>query len=227
MINPANNIMPFLAALQQNNNKPWFDQNRDWFKAAQADFSQLVADVIEILSDTEPKFAGLTAKECIYRIYRDLRFSFDKTPYKTHFSANIAPGGKNSEWCGFYVQLEPNNLSMCGGGLWIEDKNILKAVRNELCIVPEDLAEILDSKDFKRYFNGLWDYQKLKKMPVGYEISPEHADLLKYKHFIAINYLTDEQVANPNLYEHIANVHRTLHPMCRLLDSIIEDAGLV
>ncbi len=227
MINPANNIMPFLAALQQNNNKPWFDQNRDWFKAAQADFSQLITDVIEILSDTEPKIAGLTAKECIYRIYRDLRFSPDKTPYKTNFSANIAPGGKNSPKSGFYVQFEPNNLSMCGGGLWIEDKNILKAVRNELCIVPEDLTEILESEDFKRYFNGLWDYQKLKKLPVGYEISPEHADLLKYKHFIAINYLTDEQVASPNLYDHIASVHRTLHPMCRLLDSIIEDAGLV
>ncbi len=227
MINPANNIMPFLAALQQNNNKPWFDQYRDWFKAAQADFSQLITDVIEILSDTEPKFAGLTAKDCIYRIYRDLRFSFDKTPYKTHFSANIAPGGKNSEWCGFYVQLEPNNLSMCGGGLWIEDKNILKAVRNELYSVPEDLIDIIETKEFRRYFGGLWDYQKLKKVPTGFDADFKYADLLKYKHFIAINYLTNEQVASPNLYEHIANVHRTLHPMCRLLDSIIEDAGLV
>ncbi|MBR5643406.1 MAG: DUF2461 domain-containing protein [Salinivirgaceae bacterium] len=227
MINPANNIMPFLAALQQNNNKPWFDQNRDWFKAAQADFSQLITDVIEILSDTEPKFAGLTAKDCIYRIYRDLRFSFDKTPYKTHFSANIAPGGKNSEWCGFYVQLEPNNLSMCGGGLWIEDKNILKAVRNELYSVPEDLVEIIETKEFKRYFGGLWDYQKLKKVPTGFDADFKYADLLKYKHYIVTNTLTDEQVASPDLYSHIASVHRTLHPMCRLLDSIIEDAGLL
>ena len=227
MINPANNIMPFLAALQQNNNKPWFDQNRDWFKAAQSDFSQLITDVIEILSDSEPKFAGLTAKDCIYRIYRDLRFSFDKTPYKTHFSANIAPGGKNSEWCGFYVQLEPNNLSMCGGGLWIEDKNILKAVRNELYSVPEDLIDIIETKEFKRYFGGLWDYQKLKKVPTGFDADFKYADLLKYKHYIVTNSLTDEQVASPDLYNHIASVHRTLHPMCRLLDSIIEDAGLL
>ena len=227
MINPVNNILPFLDALRLNNNKPWFDQNRNWYKAAQADFVQLVADMIEILSDTEPKFAGLTAKDCIYRIFRDLRFSPDKTPYKTHFSANIAPGGKNSPKCGFYIQFEPHNLSMCGGGLWIEDKNILKAVRNELCIVPEDLLEIIESKEFKRYFGGLWDYQKLKKVPTGYDINPAHAELLKYKHFIVTNTITDEQLARPDLYEHIANAHRTLYPMCRLLDDIIEEAGVV
>ena len=227
MINPANNIMPFLAALQQNNNKPWFDENRNWYKAAQADFNQLITDMIEILSDTEPKFSGLTAKECTYRIFRDLRFSPDKTPYKTHFSANIAPGGKNSPKCGFYIQFEPHNLSMCGGGLWIEDKNILKAVRDELCIVPEDLLEIIETEEFKHYFGELWDYQKLKKVPTGYDANFAHAELLKYKHFIASSTITDEHIASPNLYEHIAAVHRALHPMCRLLDAIIEDAGVV
>ena len=227
MINPANNILPFLDALRLNNNKPWFDQNRNWYKAAQTDFVQFITDMIEILSDTEPKFAGLTAKDCIYRIFRDLRFSFDKTPYKTHFSANIAPGGKNSPKCGFYIQFEPHNLSMCGGGLWIEDKNILKAVRDELYSVPEDLLEIIETKEFKSYFGPLWDYQKLKKVPAGYDRDFAHADLLKYKHFIVTNDISDEQVSQPNLYDHIANAHLILQPMCRLLDDIIEEAGVV
>ena len=223
MINPADNIMPFLTELQVNNNKPWFDKNRDWYKRAQADFVQFIADMIEIMADTERDLAGLAAKDCVYRIFRDLRFSPDKTPYKTHFSANIAPGGKNSKLCGFYIQLEPNNLSMCGGGLWIEDKNILKAVRDELYVVPEDLLDILDSADFKRYFNGLWDYQKLKKVPTGYDSNFPHADLLKYKHYIASNDMPDQLVASPDLYKHIANAHKALYPMCKLLNSIIEE----
>lgn len=224
MVNPSNNIMPFLTQLQQNNNKQWFDANRDWYKTASAEFNQLIADMIEILADTDPEFVGVTPKECIYLIFRDLRFSPDKTPYKTHFSANIALGGKNSQRCGFYIQLEPHNLSMCGGGLWIEDKNILKAVRDELYSVPEDMLEIIESDGFKKYFSGLWDYQKLKKVPVGYNTDFPHADLLKYKHYIASANLTDSLVASDRLYDYIANAHKALYPMCRLLNAIIDDA---
>ncbi len=224
MINPANNIMPFLSELQQNNNKQWFDNNRNWYKKASADFVQFVADMIEILAETNPEFVGVTAKESIYRIFRDLRFSFDKTPYKTHFAANIAPGGKNSQRCGFYIQLEPHDMSMCGGGIWIEDKNILKAIRDELYSVPEDLLDIIETDEFRNTFNGLWDYQKLKTVPAGYNRDFKHADLLKYKHFIASNAIADRQVAAPDLYDYIANVHKTLYPMCRLLNSIIDDA---
>ncbi len=227
MINPTVNIMPFLADLERNNNKPWFDKNRDRYKAATADFQQMITDIIELLSDTDKELIGVTAKQSIYRIYRDLRFSLDKTPYKTHFAANIAVGGKNTPRCGFYVQLEPGR-SMCGGGLWIEDKNILKAVRDELAVVPEDLVEILGKPSFKKFFpDGLWDYQKLKKVPTGYNSNAQHAELLKYKHFIVTNNLSDSLLASSNLYSHIANAHREIFPMTRLFNSILEDAGLV
>lgn len=224
MVNPADNIMPFLTELQQNNSKQWFDAHRDWYKSASADFSQLIADMIQILAETNPEFVGVTAKESIYRIFRDLRFSPDKTPYKTHFAANIALGGKNSQRCGFYIQFEPHNLSMCGGGLWIEDKNILKAVRNELYSVPEDMLEIIESAEFKKYYSGLWDYQKLKKVPAGYDPDFVHVDLLKYKHYIASATLTDSMVASDRLYSYIAGAHKALYPMCRLLNDIIDCA---
>lgn len=225
MINPATNIMPFLYDLARNNNKPWFDANRERYTTAANDFSQMITDLIERLSDTDNSIVGVTAKQSIYRIYRDLRFSHDKTPYKTHFSANIAAGGKSSIKSGFYIQLEPE-MSMCGGGLWIEDKNILKIVRNELALVPEDLMEILEKQSFRKFYpDGLWDYQKLKKVPSGYDANAHYADLLKYKHFIATAYITDNQLSKSDLYDYIAAAHREIYPMLQLFNSILEDAG--
>lgn len=227
MVNPSSNIMPFLTELQLNNNKEWFDANRKWYKAASADFTQLVTEMISILSDINPEFIGTTAKDSIYRIFRDLRFSYDKTPYKTHFAANIAQGGKNSPRAGFYIQFEPHNLSMCGGGVWIEDKAILKAIRDELYSVPEDLVEILENKGFRKFYNdGLWNYQKLKNVPNGYDRDFKYADLLKYKHFIVSCSMTDEQVSAKNLYEHIAMAYNAVHPMCRLMNDIIDSMGM-
>jgi len=209
----------------RNNNKPWFDANKSRYLTANDDFAQMITDLIERMSDTETELSGLQAKNTIYRIYRDLRFSPDKTPYKTHFSANIAPGGKNSIRCGFYVQLEPGR-SICGGGLWIEDKEILKAVRNELASVPEDLLEILDKPSFRKFYpDGLWNFQKLKKVPAGYDANLPHADLLKYKHFIVSADLSDQLLRSAELYDFIIEAHREVYPLFRFLNSILEDAG--
>ncbi len=215
--------MPFLSELRFNNNKPWFDSHKKQYKAALSDFEQLIADQIELMSAQDPALSGCTPRNSIYRIYRDLRFSLDKTPYKTHMSANIAPGGKNSPLCGFYVQLEPGNLSMCGGGLWIEDKDILNSVRNEIYAVPEDFTSIIDNPNFREYFpDGLWDYQKAKKVPTKYDSTFAYADMLKYRHFIVTCPLPDSLVVSNQLYSRIGGAFKQLLPFMTLLNSIVE-----
>lgn len=224
MINPNNTILPFLVELQRNNNKVWFDQNRSWYQAATAEFTQFVTDIIEIVATNDPALATATAKNSIYRIFRDVRFSADKTPYKGHLAANIAPNGKKSQYCGFYIQLEPNNQSFFGGGLWIEDKNILQAVRKEICSVPEDFVQILNNPQFQQTFpDGLWTYNKLKKVPNGFDPNFEYADLLKYKHFVVTQFVDDNSLSSTNLYERIANIHKQIIPLNNLFNYIIDD----
>ena len=131
-------ILDFLTELRQHNNRDWFNERKDRFYELRATFLNRVDELIRLISVFDEEISGLEAKNCVYRIYRDTRFSPDKTPYKTFFSAYIASkGGKKSLRAGYYLHLEPGNC-LLGGGVWCPESKLLKELREHI--------ELLDRK---------------------------------------------------------------------------------
>lgn len=221
-----NNVIPFLLDLSKNNNKDWFTANKDRYQQAFTEFKDFIDQLILHLAITDPSLNGLAAKDCVYRIYRDVRFSKDKTPYKTHFGANIAPGGRKSKMAGFYVHIEPIGNSITGGGIYHPEPPALKAIRNEFYSVPEELIEILEAPKFKKYFSGLWG-DKLKLAPKGFPKEFEHIELLKHKSYIVIHEMDKKYIQKEDLLQHLVQVHKVMHPLNRLLNTILEDASMI
>src|SRR5687768_16744933 len=117
--------LTFLKALKKNNNKPWFDAHRAEYEAARIDFRNFIQLVIDALQKKDTTITGLTARDCLFRINRDIRFSKDKTPYKSNFGASIKRGGRKSGFAGYYFHCEPG-ASFIGGGLWMPEAEPLK-----------------------------------------------------------------------------------------------------
>lgn len=221
------NVIPFLIALAKNNNKAWFDEHKEAYKAALDDFKLFVDELISQLAITDPLLVGVQAKDCIFRIYRDVRFSNDKTPYKAHFGANIAPGGRKSCHAGFYLHIEPMNISFTGGGIYQPEPNFLKALRNEFYSVPEELLALLNDATFKKYYNGLWQGDKLKTAPKGFPKDFENIDLLKYRSYLVSHDMPLSIISKPDLMWHLVELHKAMYPINRLINTILEDAELL
>src|ERR1700737_4702933 len=126
----ASQTLKFLGGLKKNNNRPWFEAHRIQYEAARIDFSNFIQLVIDAFQKSDPSLKGLTSKDCLFRINRDVRFSKDKSPYKTNFGAIIKPGGKKSIYAGYYFHCSPGT-SFAGGGLWMPEVAELKKVRQE------------------------------------------------------------------------------------------------
>lgn len=212
-------IMKFLARLKKNNNRDWFQSNKTQFQKAQEEFLVLVQHIIEKLSLDIPEIADLEAKKCIYRIYRDIRFSKDKTPYKTHFGAFFTPGGKNSGNAGFYLHLEPNN-SIIAGGLYKPDSAKLSKVRQEIDYNGSDLKKIVSNSTFKELFGEIQG-EKLSRAPKGYPLDHPNLEVLKLKSFLVVHNLDDNQVISPNLPELVFKNFKTMSPFIEYLNVAI------
>ncbi len=219
----SNQILPFLNALSTENNKEWFTQNKTFYQEAQADFQSFVDQLIQTISSFDPNLQGLKAKDCVFRIYRDVRFSKDKTPYKQHFGAYMAAGGRKSKQAGYYIHIEPRGLSIAGGGIYHPEPAELKKLRNEFYTVPEELLEIIQAQDFKETFGGLWDRDKLKLAPKGFPKDFEHIDLLKYKSYITSVSLPDDKLAKKDLIHELAGIYQTIYPLNRLINDILQE----
>src|ERR671921_430652 len=140
--------LKFLTALKKNNNKPWFDAHRAQYEAARIDFQNFIQLVIDDLQRTDTTITGLQARDCLFRVNRDIRFSNDKTPYKVAFGASIKQGGRKSPFAGYYFHLEPGK-SFIGGGLWMPEPATVKAVRQEIDYNWPEFQGLITDKAFK------------------------------------------------------------------------------
>ena len=219
-----NNVIPFLTELNKNNNREWFTENKKWYQQSMDDFKAFIDDLIPHLAQIDSSLNGVSAKDCVYRIYRDVRFSKDKTPYKIHFGANISSGGRKSKQAGFYLHIEPAGTSITGGGIFMPEPPILKALRNEFYKVPEELIDILEDSKFKKHFkDGLWNKDKLKLAPKGFPKDFEHIDLLKNKSFVAVSELLNSEISSVKFIQKLIGIHKAMYPLNRLINTIIDD----
>ena len=211
----------FITQIAKNNNKAWFDKNREVYLAAKEDFEVVISNVLEGLIKIEPTFADFTAKSCIYRIFRDVRFSKDKTPYKSHFGAFFAKNGKSSNGAGYYLHVEPGGKSMVGGGLWMPDGPLLKAVRQEIDYSFDEFKSIIDNKQFKKYFKKV-NGEQLVKLPKGYEADNPAMEFLKLKSFTVGCQLSDEDLTAKNYEKKCVEMFTAMKPFIDFLNRSLD-----
>jgi uncharacterized protein (TIGR02453 family) len=205
--------LDFLLKIGKNNNREWFNKNRNLYEEAKENFESFVQAVINQITDFEPIMKGLEVKNCVYRINRDIRFSNDKSPYKAHFGANMVRGGKKSgdKFAGYYIHIEPGN-SIIAGGAYMPLSPWLVAIREKIDLEPEKFIEIIKHMDFIRYF-GQIEGEKLKTPPRGYTSDNPHIDLLKFKSYLVVNEVPDKFVLSPDYFEHVIDVARAMKPL--------------
>lgn len=190
-------ILFFLRQLCVNNNREWFDANRSIYKQRKEEFEIIVADLISKIAEFDSSISQLEVKDCTYRINRDTRFSNDKTPYKNHFGAFIAPGGKKACTGGYYFHIEPDN-SLIAGGIYMPPSDILLKLRTMIYENPNEFIAIIEKPEFAKLFGEI-DGEKLKAAPRGFSKTFDHIDLLKYKSYTIMSKLSDDSIENDNV----------------------------
>jgi uncharacterized protein (TIGR02453 family) len=219
--------LKFLNQLKKNNNKPWFDSHRVAYEAARIDFANFIQLVIDAVQLQDTTITGLTPKDCMFRINRDIRFSKDKTPYKTSFGASIKRGGRKSGFAGYYFHLSPGE-SFVGGGLWMPEPAALKKVRQEIDYNWEEFAGLLKEKNFKKTFGDLYQGGdvSLSTMPKGYEKDHPAATYLKLKSFIGETRIPDDALTKGSLHKNTVAAFATLRPLLNFINRALEgDSG--
>ncbi len=220
-INPS--TFQFLNDLKENNDRDWFKANKPRYEEARNEFETFIVALLGQIEQFDPSVAHHKAKDCIFRIYRDVRFSKDKSPYKTHFGAHVTSAAKRSEIhsrAGYYIHLEPG-ASMLAGGAYLPQGPWLKAIRQEIVYETEAFKKILNDKDFKHYF-GEMEGEKLKTAPRDYPKDHPEIELLRHKSFLASHRCSDEEVLSGDFLQHSAKVFQALYPFDQFLNRAMD-----
>lgn len=212
--------LDFLKSLKKNNDRQWFEKNKKQFETAKNDFAEFVQQLIAEISKFDKSIADIEAKDCIFRIYRDVRFSKDKLPYKTNTGASIVQGGKKSTLAGYYFQIEPDGNSFLAGGMYMPSAEHLQLVRQEIDYNTDDFKKIIHHTAFKKHFGELWG-EKLKTAPRNYPKDHPNIELLKHKHFVVVHNLKDEQLFSKNFLKHSINILKEIKPLNDFLNTAV------
>jgi uncharacterized protein (TIGR02453 family) len=222
MIQPA--TLTFLKSLKKNNNREWFENNRSKYEAAKLDFEQFVEEVLAKLSISDPSVSELKAKDCMFRINRDVRFSKNKAPYKTNMAMYISKGGKKSNNAGYYLHCEPGS-SFIAGGIWMPMPADLKKIRQEIDYSFDELKKITGNKKFKQAFGDLEKTTEtsLTRPPKGYEDDNAAIEYLKLKSFIATSPVADDVFTSKDLVKKVVTQFEIIKPLVEFLNRAVEE----
>lgn len=212
-------VLGFLSELEQNNNKPWFEQHRAEYEHARTLFEHFVDAVIEGIGAFED-LGGLSAKDCLFRMHRDVRFAQDKSPYKTGMGASIGYGGRHAS-IPYYVHIEPGGRSMVAGGLYAPTPDQLSRLRHAIGADARPLKQALADPAFVACYGAL-EGERVKTAPQGFARDHPEIELLKWKQFITSRRLSDAEVAAPGLAARVARDLRTLKPLLDTLKVMIQ-----
>lgn len=208
--------LKFLQSLKKNNNRDWFQAHRAEYEPVKAEFENVTRMLLKKIGSFHKEIAALEPKDCVFRIYRDIRFSHDKTPYKTHLAAFFVPGGKKSMKAGYYFRVEPGGKSLMAGGIHLPPPDRIKAIRQEIEYNADEFRQIIGNKKFAKAFGSL-EGEKLKLPPKGYKGSPNR-DLLLYKSYLAVSHVADKDLQSEELISKAAETFKTMHPLIRFIN---------
>ncbi|MBN2174149.1 MAG: DUF2461 domain-containing protein [Bacteroidales bacterium] len=211
-----NHVIDFLSELKDNNNREWFNQNRDRYEAARGEFEMLMNRIIPGIQTFDSEIAGVTAKQAIFRIFRDVRFSKDKSPYKTNFGGFISKGGRKGGHAGYYIHIDPSG-SFLAGGSYMPPPGFLKKFRQEIYFNIDEFKKIILSNDFRQAFGNL-EGEKLSRPPKDFPADFPDIDLLKFKSYIVMHSLDNRLINKPDLIEYILDIFNRLAPLNHFLN---------
>lgn len=209
-------IVKFLRELRDHNDRDWFNDHKTNYLQVKELFENLVQDLIIRLQAADQALQGTTVKNSVYRIYRDIRFSEDKSPYKTHMGAYMAAGGRKSGAPGYYIHFDAGQ-SFFGGGIYQPDPETLKKIRKEIFDFPEDWQAVKTDPDFSKYF-AFYEKDKLSRPPRDFPVDFKFIEDLKMRHFIASCDLPDNWLKISNIQEQIASRMKMLVPFNTFLN---------
>lgn len=213
-------IYNFLKQLDANNNREWFDAHRDEYQNAKQKFLYVTEILINEIRSFDPEIAYMDPKSCVFRIFRDVRFSNDKRPYKNNFGTYIARDGRKGGNPGYYLHIQPGE-SFIAGGIYMPDADKLKAIRTEIYNHPDEFIELIDEPAFKSRFK-LFDDDKLKTAPRDFPKDFEYIDLLRYKSYAPAMPLSDEQILSDSFIAMVIEHFELIAPFNRYLNYIID-----
>lgn len=218
------NILDFLSELKKNNNRIWFAEHKEDYEVARSEFEQICRSLIAEIAKFDTDIQHVELKDCVFRIYRDIRFSNDKTPYKTHFGAYIASaGGRKSKRGGYYLHLEPD-ASMLSVGVWCPPPAVLKAVRQSIYDNIDELNEIRNEPEFRRTFNDtFYEEDKLKTVPPGFPKDFPDAELLKLKHFLVTHYFDEDTLYSTDFVALTTDMAKKSYPFVKFLNFTVDE----
>lgn len=215
------NVIEFLSGLKENNNREWFQANKNQYEESREKILFITELLINEIRKFDKDIPAMDPKDCLFRIYRDVRFSHDKQPYKTHFGSYIARGGRKSTRAGYYFHIDPD-ASFLGGGIYMPESNVIKALRNAIYEQPEVFMEIIDNTEFKKYYPEI-EGEKLKTTPKGFDPDFKYIDLLRYKWYVFSLAINTNDIINGNFAETAVNAFKALYPANKFLNDALDN----
>jgi uncharacterized protein (TIGR02453 family) len=214
-------ILDFLADLGKNNNREWFERNRDRYEETRKKFLVFTELLNNEIKSFDPEVPMLAPKDCMFRIFRDVRFSNDKRPYKTNYGSFISRGGRKSGYAGYYLHLQPGS-SFLGGGVFMPPSANLKAIRQEIFLDPEGFLSIKENPEFQKHLPDEYD-ARLKTAPRDFPKDWEYIHLLRNKSYAYGRNLTAEEILSPLFMENVLETFKVLSTMNQYLNQAIDD----
>ena len=206
------NTVKFLQDLSVNNNRDWFADNRKVYEAARDNFIAFIDDLIPDLQNIDPFITDVNAKNAVFRIFKDIRFSKKKEPYKTSFGAAIGKGGRKSEYPGYYLHIKPDGETFVGGGIHHPQPAILKSIRSEIAHNTKQFEEIINDLDFLANFGEL-EGDKLIRPPKGFDKEHPAVEHLKRKDFLMLHKIPDSKICHPDFKTHCLGKFERMKPL--------------
>jgi uncharacterized protein (TIGR02453 family) len=215
------NILEFLTALSQNNNREWFQSNKKLYEAAKAEIEQFVNTVIPVIAGFDETLKHVEAKECMFRIFRDVRFAKDKSPYKTNMGAWMTQAGRKSSGPGYYIHIQPGE-SFLATGVYMPEPDQLKKIRMEVYYNIDEFLSILNAATFKKFAAGLDDMDRAKMPPKDFPKDFPHIDILKNRHFIASRPIKDAEILDTGFQQLVCEMFQATSPLNKFLKRALE-----
>src|ERR1700744_1355107 len=213
----------FLKELVENNNREWFQANKERYEAARQNVIEFTDELLKLMHKIDPAIdEGLEGKKCVMRIYRDIRFSKNKTPYKNNFGVSIPTRGQKLGGAEYYLHISPGN-SFIAGGYWMPEASHLKAIRQEIDYNAHDLKKIIDDTEFINLFGEFRKQDQLKSVPRDYSAENENIELLKLKSFVAFHQFKDDELQKKNAVQTVADICSKIYPLNVFLNNAIDN----
>ncbi|MCX6256990.1 MAG: DUF2461 domain-containing protein [Bacteroidia bacterium] len=213
-------ILDFLSDLKENNNREWFQANKSAYEKARISFEDFINSMIPEIGRFDKGIRNITARDCVFRIYRDVRFSGDKSPYKLNMGAYMVKGGRKGQYAGYYLHVAPGE-SLLAGGIYMPSPEVLKIIRTEIFEKIDEFIEIIGNKEFIRLFGEL-SGDKLKVAPRDFPRDFPHIDLLKFKSYCPVHMLKDGDLLKPDFSANALKIFEAMLPLNRFLNDAIE-----